>query len=677
MDDKPIKVLLVEDNPGDTRLIREMLAEAGTGRFDLECADRLSTGLKHIDQGDTDVVLLDLGLPDSQGIYTLLRTHKHTPSVPIIVLTGIDDGELAIKAIQLGAQDYLVKGQVDNHLLWRAICYAIERKQAEEVLQVSHDFLQLTNRHTEIPPLLYDFVREVKNFTGCASVGLRILDEEGNIPYQAYEGFSQEFYESASLLSIKSDKGTCINVIKGTTDPNLPFYTEGGSFCINGTTHFLATLPEEDKGKTCNVCHQFGYESVALIPIRLGDRILGLIHIADPRQNMVHPERVEMLEAAAMPLGATIHRIRTEAALREERDRAQKYLDVIGVMLVVIDANQRVSLINKKGCEILGYKEKEIIGKNWFDNFIPERVRDEVVAIFDKLKAGKIKPAEYFENPVLTKPRGETFIAWHNTVLTDEAGNIVGVLCSGEDITERQLLGKKMIEYEELDKLKTSLLSTVSHELRTPLAIIKGYSTMMLDYSRRLRLQEKGECLRSIDRATDRLTELVDHLLDLSRLEAGLLKLDKRTTSISKLIQEAVAEAKLRTLSHEIVADVRQRLAKVDIDAKRIRQVLDNLIDNAIKYSGKGTEVVVSARRAGQELLISVVDLGRGIPAEDLERVFDRMYRIEQRLTPEVGGAGLGLAICKGLVEAHGGRIWVESELGKGSTFHFTLPYKL
>ena len=137
-----------------------------------------------------------------------------------------------------------------------------------------------------------------------------------------------------------------------------------------------------------------------------------------------------------------------------------------------------------------------------------------------------------------------------------------------------------------------------------------------------------------------------------------------------------MAEAKLRAPSHEIVADVRQRLARVDIDAKRIRQVLDNLIDNAIKYSGEESEVVVSARRAGQELLISVVDLGRGIPAEDLERVFDRMYRIEQRLAPEVGGVGLGLAICKGLVEAHGGRIWVESELGKGSTFCFTLPCK-
>ena len=112
------------------------------------------------------------------------------------------------------------------------------------------------------------------------------------------------------------------------------------------------------------------------------------------------------------------------------------------------------------------------------------------------------------------------------------------------------------------------------------------------------------------------------------------------------------------------------------VDARRVRQVVDNLIDNAIKYSEKGTKICVQARRTGAELLLSVTDQGIGIPAEDAERIFDRMYRIEQRLAmeQEIGGAGLGLAICKGLVEAHGGRIWVDSHLGKGSTFYFTLP---
>ena len=145
-------------------------------------------------------------------------------------------------------------------------------------------------------------------------------------------------------------------------------------------------------------------------------------------------------------------------------------------------------------------------------------------------------------------------------------------------------------------------------------------------------------------------------------------------TNISKVIKEAAAEAEVRAPHHTIVANLRNRLPTVNMDAKRIRQVVDNILDNAIKYSEEGTKVVVQTQQVGPELLVSIADQGRGIPAEELPSVFDRMYRIEQRLTPEVGGVGLGLAICKGLVEAHGGRIWVESEVGKGSTFYFTLP---
>lgn len=235
-------------------------------------------------------------------------------------------------------------------------------------------------------------------------------------------------------------------------------------------------------------------------------------------------------------------------------------------------------------------------------------------------------------------------------------------------------LQMKMFEYEELSKLKTNLLSTVSHELRTSLATIKGYSTMLLDYDRKLRGDEKREHLGAIDRATDRLTELVDHLLDMSRLDAGLLKLETEPTNISRLIMETVAEAELRAPNHKMVLKVRKRLPRVNIDAKRVRQVLDNLIDNAIKYSENGTKVVVQAETKAQELVIRVIDQGRGIPAADIDRVFNPMYRIERRLAQDPGGIGLGLSLCKGLVEAHDGRIWAESEEGKGSTFSFTLP---
>ena len=139
MKDKHIKVLLVEDNPGDARLIQEMLTEIRGATFNFERADRLSTGLEHLVEGRIDVVLLDLGLPDSQGLDTFDKAYAQAPEVPIVVLTALDDEALAIRAVREGAQDYLVKGQVDSNLLARAIRYAIERKKAEEALKESEE----------------------------------------------------------------------------------------------------------------------------------------------------------------------------------------------------------------------------------------------------------------------------------------------------------------------------------------------------------------------------------------------------------------------------------------------------------------------------------------------------------------------------------------------------------
>jgi len=192
-----------------------------------------------------------------------------------------------------------------------------ERKRVEEALKASYRFLQIAYSHMEISPLLEEFVKEIKNYTGCTAVGIRILDEEGNIPYQTYKGFSQSFYELESPLSIKSDKCMCINVIKGDVDPKLPFYTEGGSFYMNGTTRFLATVSEEEKGDTRNMCNKVGYESVALVPIRLKDNILGLIHIADPGEDMVPLNIVEVLEKAGLQIGTAILRKRAEEKLKK------------------------------------------------------------------------------------------------------------------------------------------------------------------------------------------------------------------------------------------------------------------------------------------------------------------------------------------------------------------------
>ncbi|MBL7062809.1 MAG: hybrid sensor histidine kinase/response regulator [Anaerolineae bacterium] len=176
MSDKPIRVLLVEDNLSEARLIQGMLATAKSAPFDLECADRLSTGLDRLAAGDIDVALLDLSLPDSQGLETFTRAHAQAPQVPMIVLTGLDDEKLAVKAVREGAQDYLVKGQVSSNPLVRAIRYAIERKRAEETLRQYAS--ELEARNEELDTFAHTVAHGLKNRIGIVTGFAETLEME-------------------------------------------------------------------------------------------------------------------------------------------------------------------------------------------------------------------------------------------------------------------------------------------------------------------------------------------------------------------------------------------------------------------------------------------------------------------------------------------------------------------
>jgi two-component system, OmpR family, sensor histidine kinase KdpD len=260
------------------------------------------------------------------------------------------------------------------------------------------------------------------------------------------------------------------------------------------------------------------------------------------------------------------------------------------------------------------------------------------------------------------------------TVATIACGGKPAVLGTYTDITERKNIELEMHQIVTLNRLKSNLLSTVSHELRTPLATIKGYASMLLEYDSRLDAEEKLDGVAAINRAADRLTELVDHLLDLSRIESGLMKLECTLTDLHELLAATASEAQMRRPDYRIVFGGQKTLPEAVIDARRIRQVVDNLIDNAAKYSAKESEIIIDAECRDNAITVSVRDHGLGIPEADTSRIFERMYQVDSRTHRRAGGIGLGLAICKGLIDAHRGRIWVESREGKGSAFFFTLP---
>jgi len=371
-----------------------------------------------------------------------------------------------------------------------------------------------------------------------------------------------------------------------------------------------------------------------------------------------------------------LDRMQAEEALRKEKDKVQKYLDIAAVILVAIDSKQNITLMNKRGCEILGYDEEEIIGKNWFDNFVPDNDRERVKEGFLQLISGEIEPMEYFENTVLTKSGTVRSIAWHNTVIKDEEGNIVGTLSSGEDITERKKTEKELNNLtEELKRSNADLEQfaySASHDLQEPLRVIEGF-VKLLSKRYKGKLDAKGnEFIEFTIEGVQRMKMLIKDLLEYSQI--GMK--NKKFSLVDSSMPLALALANLQRSIEENKAVVTyDALPKVLADSSQLSRLFQNLIGNAIKFNGNELpKIHISAELKGEEWIFSVSDNGIGIDPKNFDRIFTVFQRLHAR--EEYEGTGIGLAICKKIVERHGGRIWVESEFGKGTTFYFTLPYQ-
>ena len=227
-------------------------------------------------------------------------------------------------------------------------------------------------------------------------------------------------------------------------------------------------------------------------------------------------------------------------------------------------------------------------------------------------------------------------------------------------------------DLERAEQLRRNMVADAAHELRTPLSNIRGYLEAIRDGI----MKPDADTIRSLDEEASSLSRLVDDLQELSLADAGKLKLICRKEDISKLINEAVAALQPQAAAKGLMLAVElpEKLPLVDIDSHRIKQVLRNLLENAVAHTSRGGSITVEAGQQGNQIKVSVVDTGEGIPAKDLPNIFERFYRVDKSRARATGGSGLGLTIAKRLVEAHGGRIEARSKPKKGSRFTFTLP---
>jgi two-component system sensor histidine kinase/response regulator len=258
--------------------------------------------------------------------------------------------------------------------------------------------------------------------------------------------------------------------------------------------------------------------------------------------------------------------------------------------------------------------------------------------------------------------------------IRDVDGKIVSFLRVAKDISEKKRFERRL---KELDRLKSDFVSNVSHELRTPLTAIKGSVDNMLDGLTGSLNEKQARYLTRIKSNTDRLSRLINDLLDLSRIESGRVEVRSTTLTLTALAEEVAEHLKSLAAEKLIRIEVPSADPKVTVwaDRDKVTQVLMNLIGNAVKFTPQNGKVTVATEKNGDDYVqISIDDTGPGILPEEKNKIFSKFYQFADVDKQKPKGSGLGLAISKALVEMHGGRIWVESEVGKGSTFYFTLP---
>ncbi len=355
-----------------------------------------------------------------------------------------------------------------------------------------------------------------------------------------------------------------------------------------------------------------------------------------------------------------------EQQLKLECARAQNYLDVAGVMLLILRSDQTVELINKKGCELTGYAEDELVGKNWFDFCVPGDKRETARAAFVDSLAPGASMAPYFECDIVCKDGSRRIIAWRNIAVRDSTGNVVSVVSSGDDITERR----------RINQIKRDFVSIVSHELRTPLTSIRGALGLLNSLHTVSLPPEASHLLDIASRNVERLVLLINDILDIEKIESGRLKFDLKPLNIAPIIQQSIESNRAYGQQFGVRYVLRDQSngASATVDALRLQQVMSNLLSNAAKFSPPNNEVEIDVERANGSVRVSVKDRGPGIPEEFKEQIFQKFCQADPSTTRSKGGTGLGLTIAKALIERMGGNIDFLSVRDQGTTFFFELP---
>lgn len=350
-----------------------------------------------------------------------------------------------------------------------------------------------------------------------------------------------------------------------------------------------------------------------------------------------------------------------------ERAKDEAVLASIGHGVVTIDKKGNITFFNKAAEILTNWKAEEVIGKPWFET-VPEMAETKTLvsregrAVFKALKTGhKIITSTV----ILQRGSGKIPVVMTATPVIFN-GETIGAVGVFRDVTHER----------NVDRMKTEFISLASHQLRTPLSAIKWFCEMLLNGDAGELNPEQKEYTQNVSDSSERMIDLVNSLLNISRIESGRIVINPKPTDINKLISEVITEIKINSdqKKQKIIVSVHSDVPLIKIDPRLMREVYGNLLTNASKYAPPGGEISVLISKKGEELISQVSDNGYGILKKDYDKIFQKFYRGENIIKIETDGNGLGLYLVKAIIESSGGKIWFESAENKGTTFYFSLP---
>ena len=403
---------------------------------------------------------------------------------------------------------------------------------------------------------------------------------------------------------------------------------------------------------------------VVNLPLIMEDELLGAIYIFRSGEAEFSANDRAVLRSFADQAAIAVRNARLYQQVMAEKRRLDGIIENSADGVMILDPQRRVQVINRALCAMIGRQAEEMVGRPCHQVLSLQNVMG-----FDICSAEE--PAElpqsgslYVEGELIRSGGSRRTVGVTYSPLYDEEGQLQNIIANVVDITR----------FREAEEMKSTFISVISHELKTPVALIKGYADTLRREDACWDAETLKEGLAVIEEESDRLARLIDNLLDASRIQAGVLKLELGDVRLAELAARVVEGFRLRTDVHRFELDFPADLPLVLADEERLRQVLNNLVDNAIKYSPDGGTIRVGGWAEPEGVIVYVADQGIGIPLADQQKLFQRFYRLDSSVRRRTQGAGLGLFLSKAIVEAHGGRIWLRSEPGKGTTVFFSLP---